>query len=79
MLLSEAVKERIKYFLDKKEMTLWDLYKSSGVPKATIYAFMNSDKENLVKLDTLLHLCEGLGISIKRFFDDQIFEDVEQD
>ena len=28
MLLSEAVKERIKYFLDKKEMTLWDLYKS---------------------------------------------------
>ena len=60
-------------------MTLWDLYKSSGVPKATIYAFMNSGKENLVKLDTLLHLCEGLGISIKKFFDDPIFEDVEQD
>lgn len=79
MLLFEAVKERIKYFLDKKEMTLWDLYKSSGVPKATIYAFMNSGKENLVKLDTLLHLCEGLGISIKKFFDDPIFEDVEQD
>ncbi len=79
MLLSDAVKERIKYFLDKKEMTLWDLYKSSGVPKATIYAFMNSNKENLVKLDTLLHLCEGLGISIKKFFDDPIFEDVEQD
>ena len=79
MLLSEAVKERIKYFLDKKEMTLWDLYKSSGVPKATIYSFMNSGKENLVKLDTLLHLCEGLGISIKKFFDDPIFEDVEQD
>lgn len=79
MLLSEAVKERIKYFLDKKEMTLWDLYKSSRVPKATIYAFMNSGKENLVKLDTLLHLCEGLGISIKKFFDDPIFEDVEQD
>lgn len=79
MLLSDAVKERIKYFLDKKEMTLWDLYKSSGVPKATIYAFMNSCKGNLVKLDTLLHLCEGLGISIKKFFDDPIFEDVEQD
>lgn len=60
-------------------MTLWDLYKSSGVPKATIYAFMNSDKENLPKLDTLLHLCEGLDISIKKFFDDPIFEDVEQD
>lgn len=79
MLLSDAVKERIKYFLDKKEMTLWDLYKSSGVPKATIYAFMNSGKGNLVKLDTLLHLCKGLGISIKKFFDDPIFEDVEQD
>lgn len=37
------------------------------------------EPENLVKLDTLLHLCEGLGISIKKFFDDPIFEDVEQD
>ena len=79
MLLSEAIRKRINYFLNKKEMTLWDLYKSSGVPKATIYAFMNSGKGNLVKLDTLLHLCEGLGISIKKFFDDPIFEDVEQD
>lgn len=79
MLLSEAIRERIKYFLEKKEMTLWELYKSSGVPKATIYAFMNSTKGNLLKLDTLLHLCEGLGISIKKFFDDPIFEEVEQD
>lgn len=79
MLLSEAIKKRIAYFLNKKEMTLWDLYKSSGVPKATIYAFMNSDKESLPKIDTLLHLCEGLDISIKKFFDDPIFEDVEQD
>lgn len=79
MLLSEAIRKRIKHFLDKKEMTLWQLYKSSGVPKATIYAFMNSDQANLLKLDTLLHLCEGFGISIKEFFNDPIFEDVEQD
>ena len=33
----------------------------------------------LIKLDTLLHICEGFGISITEFFENDIFKEVEQD
>ena len=78
MLLSDAIKIRIEYYLKKNKMTLWQLYKNSGIPKATLYAFMSS-KDALPKLDTLHHICEGFGITIRVFFDDDMFEETEQD
>ena len=78
MLLSKAVIERINFFLNKKNMTLWDLYKQSGVPKSTICSLMNSPTM-LPKLLTLQHICEGLGITIREFFDDALFDDTEQE
>lgn len=78
MLLSTAIRNRINFYLTEKNMTLWQLYKASGVPKSTIFALMNSTTD-LPKLDTLHHLCEGLGITIKEFFNDPVFEETEQD
>jgi len=78
MLLSDAIRIRIQYFLDKKNYSsLWDLYKSSGVPKSTINAFLSSKHTSLPKISTLLHICEGLDTNLKDFFDDSIFLDVE--
>ena len=59
-------------------MTIWDLYKSSGVPNSTLCALM-SETTLLPKLHTLHHICEGLGISIREFFDDDMFNETEQD
>ena len=59
-------------------MSLWALFKSSGVPMSTLAAFM-SKRTELIKLDTLLHICEGFGITLTEFFEDDIFSDVEQD
>ena len=78
MLLSDAIKIRIEYYLKKNNMSLWQLYKSSGIPKATLYAYMKSN-DALPKLDTLHHICEGFGITIKEFFNDKMFEETEQD
>ncbi|MBQ9314114.1 MAG: helix-turn-helix transcriptional regulator [Clostridia bacterium] len=78
MLLSDAIKIRIEYYLKENNMKLWQLYKKSGIPKSTIYAFMKSSNV-LPKLDTLHHICEGFGITIKEFFDDEMFEETEQD
>lgn len=78
MLLSEAIKIRINFYLSNKKMTLWQLYKASGVPKSTLFALMSSST-TLPKLDTLHHICEGLRITIKDFFNDPIFEETEQD
>lgn len=78
MYLSDAVRERIKFYQKKNRMSLWALFKASGVPISTLAAFM-SKRTELIKLDTLLHICEGFGITITEFFEDDIFKEVEQD
>lgn len=78
MYLSDAVRERIKFYQKKNGMSLWVLFKASGVPISTLAAFM-SKRTELIKLDTLLHICEGFGITITEFFEDDIFKEVEQD
>lgn len=78
MSLSDAVRKRINYYLKQKNMSLWGLFKASGVPISTLSAFMN-ERTELIKLDTLLHICEGFGITITNFFEDDIFIEVEQD
>lgn len=78
MTLSDAVRKRIRYYLDENKMSIWALFKASGIPRSTLCAFMNGTTE-LIKLDTLLHVCEGFNITLLEFFDDPIFNDVEQD
>lgn len=78
MYLSDAVRNRIRYYQEKNHMSLWGLFKASGVPMSTLAAFM-SKRTELIKLDTLLHICEGFGITLNEFFEDEIFKEVEQD
>ncbi len=77
MQLKDAIRKRINYFLKRKGFnSLWELYKSSGVPKSTINSLLASEKHSLPRLDTLLHLCEGLDTNLKEFFDDDMFLEV---
>ena len=73
MKLSEAIRKRIKFYLNDKNMNVWNLCKMSGIPCSTISTFM-SGKTELLKLDTLLHICEGFNITLKEFFDEAISE-----
>ncbi len=74
MKLSEAIRKRIKFYLKNKNMNVWNLCKMSGIPCSTISTFM-SGKTELLKLDTLLHICEGFDITLKEFFDDSSFDE----
>ena len=78
MKLSDAIRKRIKYYLKEKNMNIWNLCKMSGIPCSTISTFM-SGKTELIKLDTLLHICEGFRITLGEFFMDSMFDTVEQD
>ncbi len=78
MLLNEAIRIRIEYFVHKKGLSsLWELYKTTGVPKSTINALLGSERNNLPRLPTLLHLLEGLDTNLMEFFNDPIFMDIE--
>lgn len=78
MQLSDAIRKRIKNLLKINNMNIWKLYKATGVSASTLSYFM-SGKRELINLKTLLHICEGFGITLKEFFDDPLFIDVEQD
>ena len=78
MKLSNAIRKRINYYLKQNSMNIWELCKRSGIPCSTISTFM-SGKTELLKLDTLLHICEGFNITLKDFFSDSMFDTAEQD
>lgn len=78
MQLTDATRLRIKQLLSEREMKLYDLCKTSGIPCSTLSDFLNGHTK-LIRLDTLLHVCEGFNITLVDFFNNEYFKDVEQD
>ena len=70
--LNEAVSKRLKELLDEKNMTQYQLYVKSGVPKSTIGNIMHCSYDS-VKLRVIHELCQGLDISIPDFFNSPLF------
>ena len=66
MQLNEAVSRRLAELLHKKNMTQYQLYKRSGVPKSTIGNIINCSYES-VKLRIIHEICQGLEINIYDF------------
>lgn len=79
MYLSDAIRKRINFYLEKhNNMSLYGLFKLTGIPLQTLSSFMKG-KTELLQLDTLLHICEGFRITLGEFFQDGIFDEVEQE
>ena len=78
MELSKAIIKRIKYYLDKNNMYILNLCIYSGIPCSTISTFM-SGRTELIKLDTLLHICDGFNITLGEFFTDELFNNTYQE
>lgn len=78
MKLSDAIKIRIEYYLKNQKLKRYDLCQKAGIPPSTFSSFMNT-KNALPKMDTILHICEGLGITLGEFFSDSIFDEAEHD
>ena len=72
MLLNEAVSKRIVELLKERDMTNYQLYIKSGVPKSTIGNLVNCTYDS-VKLRVIHEVCQGFGISIAEFFDSPLF------
>ena len=75
MQLNEAVSARLKELLRERNMTQYQLYIKSGVPKSSIGNIVNCAYDS-VKLRVIHEICQGLGISISDFFDSPFFEEI---
>ena len=75
MQLSDATRKRIYNLLKENNLKLFDLSKSAGVSLPTISDSLKNDTKNL-RMDTMLHICEGFNITLQEFFNDPLFDDV---
>ena len=74
MQLNEAVSARLKELLRVRNMTQYQLYIKSGVPKSSIGNIVNCAYDS-VKLRVIHEICQGLEINISDFFDSSYFDE----
>lgn len=72
--MNQAVSQRLCELLEERNMTQYQLYMKSGVPKSTIGNIINCSYDS-VKLRIIHELCQGLEIGISDFFASPLFEE----
>ena len=77
MAIGEAVKERIQLCAER-DLTINMLSTISGGTKSTVNNVVVR-RNNSTTVSTLQKLCDGLGITIIDFFNDDLFKDIEPD
>ena len=74
----EAVAKRILELCDERHIAVNTLGTISGVSPSTIYSMLNEKSKN-PGVVSLKKLCDGFEISIREFFDSDLFDDLEQE
>lgn len=74
--LSKAMRLRIKKLMDDNKVNGNKLALSAGIDRATINRFLRGQNKS-IRIETITLICQSLGISLKDFFDDKVFNDVE--
>ena len=78
MKAKEAVAQRILQLCEERELTVNMLATESGVPPSSVYSMLNQKSKN-PGVVSLKKLCDGLGITLRFFFDSDLFDDLEQE
>lgn len=78
MNVGEAVRQRILILCEQREISVNKLSILSGVTQSTVNNIV-SGRNNSATVSTLKKLCDGLGITITEFFDDDLFAHLEQE
>ena len=74
MKLNEAVSQRLQELLNERQMTQYQLFMKSGVPKSTIGNVINCSYSS-VKLRIIHEICQGFEIGISEFFATPLFDE----
>ena len=74
----EAVVARIKTLCDEKNIRINELANISGMTPSTIYS-MTDERRRDVSILTVKKICDGLEITLKEFFNDPLFESLDQE
>jgi transcriptional regulator with XRE-family HTH domain len=78
MTARNAVRQRMLDLCNFHNITPNKLATISGVTQSTLNNIINVGSNNPT-ISTVAKICDGLGITIREFFDDEIFGDIEQE
>lgn len=78
MYLNEAVSKRVSELLKEHNMTQYQLFTKSGVPKSTLSNIINCAYDS-VKLRIIHEICQGFEISLAEFFHSPLFDELNLD
>ena len=74
----QAVAVRIQELCKERGITVNTLAYMAGTSPSTIYSMLNTKSQN-PGVVSLQKICDGLEITIRDFFDDDLFNDIEQE
>lgn len=74
----KALAIRIQEMISKKDLSVNALAHKAGIPPTTIYSMLNQKSQN-PGIVSIKKICDGLDISIREFFDAEIFSTLEQE
>lgn len=75
MTLSQAIIDRILELQKDRKITTNKLATLSGLAQPTVRDVLYG-VSRAPKINTILHICEGLDITLRDFFNDTIFDNV---
>lgn len=78
MRMKEAIVKRFQQLCQERNIKYNELANLSGVTPSTVYSMMDERRKDISAI-TVKKLCDGLGISIRDFYDASIFESLEQE
>ena len=78
MNIGEAVKLRILNLCNERKITVNKLSTICGLTQSTLSNIV-SGRNNSTTVSTVKKVCDGLEITIQEFFEDPIFEKLEQE
>ena len=78
MRIKEAIVKRFQQLCRERGIKYNELATLSGVTPSTVYSMMDSHRKD-VSVITVKKLCDGLEISIPDFFNDPLFDYLEQE
>ena len=78
MLIKEAIEQRIFELCNERNIAINTLANISGVSPSTVYSILNEKSQN-PGVVSIKKICDGLNISIREFFDSELFDGLEQE
>ena len=78
MCTKEAIANRILQLCKERGIAVNELANISGVSPSTVYSMLNEKSQN-PGVVSIKKICDGLEISVREFFDSDLFDDLEQE